>query len=271
MIKSRLYEKVNYTQDLGLLKSCNIFEYDIEKANINILYHRGLIKEDLYEFLKKQPNIVRKVMVGKMERLNKNLTKEKALGIIEAKKMFFDKYSLEDKDILSVRNDALFVLRKLEPVTAFDNIRFTLRNEYNMFLRVHRVQFYYYFDMRSGKEVLHAKGIRDEIMEEQKDYMIDFLKEVFHTFTIEGVTETLNLIRNFYINYTHGNYPVGYYRDLFTGLYNLNTESKVFQFKAIAPSDEIVPLIDISNNGAFLRELAKVFYTEYLRSKTRMT
>ena len=40
---SDLWQKTNYIQDLSFLKSCNIFEYDISKANINMLYYYGKI------------------------------------------------------------------------------------------------------------------------------------------------------------------------------------------------------------------------------------
>ena len=264
-MSSELYKRINYTQDIGLLKNKNIYEYDIVKANISVLLNRGQISSSLYDFLFKQPNLTRQIFVGNMERKNRQLIKEKAQGIEDAKRYLFESNNIQDYEILSIKNDAVFVTRELKYLE-YNNAKFTLRNRYSLFVRVMRLQLFY-LDRIGDNEVLHIKGIKDSILESHKDYMLDFVKELFFTFETEGVEETLVLLRTFYYNYMNRKLPVGYYKDLYSGKYPLITNSLVFSYSSTAPSDDILPIIDIVNNGVFLRELSKVFYVEYLRTK----
>lgn len=262
----KLYEKVNYTQDIALLKNANIYEYDIAKANISVLLNRGQISSSLYDFLFNQDNMVRKIMVGNMEKTNKNLIKEKQQGIIDAKKYLFEANHIDDSEVLSIKNDAVFVTRELDKLE-YGNARFTLRNRYNLFLRILRLQFFYLLDQVNDIEVLDIKGIRDEVIEKQEEYMIDFIKTLLFTFKTEGSDKTLLLLRTFNHNYMNKKLDINYYRDLYTGKFPLNTDSVVFSYNADALSQDLVGSVDIVNNGSFLRAISKVFYTEYLRQK----
>lgn len=263
-----LYEKVNYTQDIALLKNTNIYEYDIAKANISVLLNRGQIDSSLYDFLFNQDNMVRKIMVGNMEKLNKQLIKEKQQGIIDAKKYLFEANHIQDNEVLSIKNDAVFITRELDPnKLQYGNARFTLRNRYNLFIRILRLQLFYLLDQRNNLEVLDIKGIKDEVLEKQEDYMVDFIKELLFTFMTEGAGKALLLLRTFNRNYMNRELDINYYRDLYTGRFPLDTGSDIFSYSADALSNDLVSMVNIVNNGSFLRAISKVLYTEYLRKK----
>lgn len=265
-MSSTLYTKINYTQDVSLLSSCDIYEYDIKKANISVLYNRGQISFSQYEYLYNQPNMSRKVLVGLMERENPNITREKQLGIEEAKKYLFESNNIEDYEIISIKNDAIFVTRELTN-TKYKNAEFTLRNHYNLFLRIFRLEIYYFWNPLTDEEKLDIKGIRDEVLEIQKDYMIDFFKEVLHTFLRYGAADTIVLLKKFYMEYINKTLDIRYYLDLATGEYKLNTPSIVYNYTSNVPDVNLLPIIDISNNAAILRELSKIFYIENFRRK----
>lgn len=263
---STLWDRTNYTQDLSLLKSCNIYEYDISKANINMLYYYGKLTKEQYEVYKIMDNQMRKISIGLMERENRELIKIKADGIRHFKKLFFEEHNLQDSEILTIKNDAIFVMRKLYD-TKFDNVEFTLRNKYTLFCRVFRHQFFYSYDPVNQKDFLHIKGMKNEQYELHEKYMIDFIKYLFKTFQTDTIEETLTMLRIFYENYINRRHEPGYYRELDSGTFRLVKLSETLNYSASIVTKDLLPYIVIDANAAFLRELSKIFYTEYLRGK----
>lgn len=263
-MSSDLYKAISYTTDIQCLKDCNIYEYDIAKANISVLFDRGLISSFYYNYLYNQDKMVRQVTIGKMEKDNPEITKEKAKGIEEAKKYIFEMNNIDDSEVISIKNDAVFITRPLYH-TKYKHAEFTLRNQFNLFIKVFRLEFYYLWDPMNDKEVLNIKGIRDEVLEKQNDYLLDFLKELFSSYITNGVDESIVLLRNFYKHYMNKEFDIGYYRDLYTGKYSLNTGSIVYDYDSDISDSKLLPMINISNNGSLLREIGKILYTDYLR------
>ena len=66
-----LYDKKNYLNPIPYLFS-DIREYDISKANINILFAKGIIDEDKYKYLYNLPRMDRQYTIGNMCK-NKNI------------------------------------------------------------------------------------------------------------------------------------------------------------------------------------------------------
>lgn len=267
-MNSQLWQKVNYTQDLNLLKSCDIYEYDIEKANISVLYDAGKISKNLYDFLFNQQRMARQIMIGNMEKRDSEITQIKADGIKEAKRKLFEIQQIQDSEVLSVRNDAIFVLRQLNPDhLKFGHVKFTLRNHYNLFIKAQRIQFYYYYNIFTGQEQLDIKGIRDEVCKIHEPYMIDMFKELFRTYVKQSAKDAILYLRKFNHYFMARQLNIGFYRDIFTGTYILDTDSQLYEYQTIEVDDNMLDAIVISNNSVILRELAKIFYTEYLRTK----
>ena len=252
-----LYTKVTYTQDIPIL-SGDIYEYDISKANISILYDRKLIDYNKYQYLYDTDSQVRKVIIGNMQRDDPNLTKELQQGIIEYKKKLFESNGLRDEEVLSIKNDAVFTIRPLD-VTSFGNIVFKLKNHYNLFIKVYKLEFYY---NDSGQ--LDIKGIQDSVLDLQKEHLVAFLKELFTVYRTQGVVDSLNLLSQFYILYNNKQLDPELYRDFRTGRFILYTDS-MYSYESDIFELALLPYIGVYDNNAIFRELARILYVEYLR------
>ena len=99
-----IYDKVNYTSDISYLANTIIYEYDISKANINVLYSKGAIDKQTYDYLYNANRMIRQVYIGKLQRDDKNIVSILKQGIIEAKKMLFEANNIEDYEVLSIKN-----------------------------------------------------------------------------------------------------------------------------------------------------------------------
>lgn len=259
---NELYKAINYTQPIELLKSVNIYEYDIAKANISVLLNKGLISKSYYDFLYRQDNMVRKVIIGKLERTNREITRQKQQGIEEAKKYLFTANHIQESEVISIKNDAVFVTRELTELT-YGHVNFTLRNRYTLFMRVFSCELYYTYNPVDDTEVLDIKGINNEVLKLHEGYMLDFLKELLNVYQTEGIVNAILLLKGFYKAYMSKQLDLDFYRDLTTGLFLLNTESNTYQYFSEIPNESIRSLINLSNNGAFLREIAKILYEDY--------
>ena len=56
-----LWDKTSYTADISYLTNVFIYEYDISKANINVLFTKNIIDQQTYEFLYNAPRMTRQV------------------------------------------------------------------------------------------------------------------------------------------------------------------------------------------------------------------
>ena len=263
---SDLYKMINYTQSLDLLKSVSIYEYDIRKANISVLLNQGVISPSYYDYLFKQDNMIRKVIIGKLERQDSNITRKKQQGIEDAKKYLFEANDIKDYEVISIKNDAVFVTRELTNLK-YGHAEFTLRNIYTLYLKVFTCELYYYYDKVNDIEVLDIKGINDEVLELHKNYMLDFLQELLSIYQQQGCTKAILLLKGFYKAYMNRELDLEFYRDLKTGEFLLDTDSSMYDYYSIIPNDKIRSSVSLSNNGAFLREIAKILYEDYNRTR----
>ena len=116
---SQLYKRINYSSEFSYIISRYIREYDISKANINILYSLNLITKSQYEYLDKADRMERQVIIGLMQQKDNNISIALKKGIIEAKEQFFVSNNIQDNEVLCIKNDAIFLIDKIAVNTKF--------------------------------------------------------------------------------------------------------------------------------------------------------
>jgi len=206
-----LYDKTNYTADISYLNNIFITEYDISKCNINVLFTKGIIDKNTYNYLYNAERMVRQVYVGKLQK-DKSVADALKSGIIEAKRMLFEANNLHDRDILSIKNDAVFVINRKLQTTQFGLIKFTPKGVYTSFYKLRGLEAYYYYNNINKNEYIEIKGMSDKNLVLHENYFLQFLKDVFYTIQTVGPEIALRLIKDFYMQYTSMQLPVEYYR-----------------------------------------------------------
>ena len=105
----------NYNSSYDVIINSFIREYDISKANINVLYQRGVIDKATYDNLYNSDKSIREKSVGLMIRRDNRIYQEIKQGITEAKYQLITENNIDLEDIVSIKNDAVFVMNnKLE-------------------------------------------------------------------------------------------------------------------------------------------------------------
>ncbi len=272
-----LYEKTLYKADIQYLVDVPIFEYDISKANISVLSDKGVISEDQYQYLYNLPKLERNIAIGNMCGSDSNITTILKEGIMEARKFFLEQNDYKDEDILAIRNDAITVIgREAKYRAAGNRVIFRLAGKYTSFYstpnmdmrninsKINGVDFFYYIDPVSGQECLDTKGLGDaEVL--HKNFMLDFLAELFYTIQLNGIEMSINLLKSFYLNYINKALPIEYYRELNSrSLYKLNSD---LSMTSALYTDIVIDkkFIDIGYNENLLRFFNRILSSIYFR------
>lgn len=260
-----IYDKYNYSSNVSYLTNTFIYEYDISKANINILYSKGVITKELYDYLYTAPRKIRQERIGLIQRDDKSVVDILKNGIIEAKKNLFISNNIQDHEVLSIKNDAVFVINRRLNNNIFDIIEFKCKNYYTSFFKINNLEIYYLYESFSKKEDIEIKGIGDDNLIYHNDYMLQFIKDLLYTLQIDGVEIAIRMLKDFYMSYISFKLPVGYYR-------MFNSDS-LFHFKPIGIcktgfASEMVSendkcRLDISYNISILMEFNKILNSIY--------
>ena len=241
---SSLWQKTNYTdRTIDYLKNVTITEYDISSAGMNILYDLGAISTDKYLALRSMPKRERVVTIGmllKDKKMNETIT----YGFEQARKVFIKKNNLEDGSILSIKQDAFYLINKDSGIDGrvSDHIEFQKRVTYNSFIQINRKEHYLQFDRLSSS--LEVKGYREVVKEKQKDYLFKFLKDILimdllGTSKRELFIELLKF-KDQFITYQ---LEAPYYRELDEGTYPVLGTSNVYGVTELDP--EVIPLTQV--------------------------
>lgn len=263
-----LYNEKNYTINLGYLFNNYIREYDISKANINVLFAKGIIDQDTYTKLYNADRMQRQVYVGMMIKNNESIQEVLSEGLIEYKKKFFEANDITDSDIISIKNDAVFILNKVPRILTFDNITFVHKNTYTSFMKIHELEFYYGADMNS--EVIDIKGIKDTDLE---IYHMDFLNIVldfFRHIQQNGPEITLQYITSVIHSYLNLELPINAYRRFRSSNdFTLNGLTLAYGVSQLQDTMQNKRSIDISHNMNILRTMhmyaSQLLYEEKMR------
>lgn len=260
---SELYGRFNYISGLKSLFSTYIREYDIAKANISILYTKGVISKELYEQLLVAHREERQITIGLMQQKDSKIVKILQQGIFEAKKALFELNQIQDADILTIKNDAVFVInRKLQHTQVSEYVEFKLKNTFMDFLNLKGIEFYYGFDRVAGTESIDVKGLGKKAYLHEP-FMTDFIAYILNSIETGDVEDAISSFQEFFKDYTEGNLDIGYYREYNSeSMYPImNTRYKVMY--ADNDRDTKTKVINGRYNIDILREIFSMLSSRY--------
>lgn len=266
-----LYEKSRYIAPYDWLINKNIQEWDLRKANISILRSLNLISEDEYQKYYLMPRNQREYIIGCLRRDNKEIENGYQYGILESRKLFFEKNSIKDENVLYIDNDSITTVYDWNETNNIDGkinslLEFRLKNTYTSFYRLFMIDFLYY--NLGNEEKVRFKNIDESRLKIlHKDYFIDFLLSTAYTAQNSNILDSIDLIKNVYDDYCNHRLDLGYYREFnHMNKYKLcSTDYYVYYADNVMEKDR--PYIDISHNANIIRLFYKFFMNEYFKNK----
>ena len=257
------YRKELYCTSSPYIINHNIQEYDITKADISILFTKGVITEEQYLILKNSSKEVRNISIGYLLK-DKKLSELYYNALAEYRKRFIKENNIRDENIVSVRKDSFFIMDQPVNVLVFDNlVEFTPKKHYTIFINVCRLQILYNYDMFRNVETVDVKGIADEKLPLHGECMMLFLCELFEYLSSGTMQDTIEFLQNFLKKYTARELPVGYYRE-----FNPDSQYRIIitqftNYQLQNATEEQKQYLDISYNANFIRELFGIVSSIY--------
>ena len=186
---SNLYEKHNFlNKDIKILCNTYINEYDMKAGGYSILKRKNALSDFEIDYLEKCTKMERNIYLGNKVRECPALNKMQIEGFVEARQMFFEANNIEDNSVLSIKKDAIFLIKKNVPITELDGLTFRLANVYNSYYYINGIEFYY----KSSSNKIDVKGIGDNLYLHENHFLKDLA-------TIFGLAEKNN--KEFLIKY----------------------------------------------------------------------
>ena len=264
---NHLWDKDRYSAKIEFIIDNFIREYDITKANISVLRDANVLSEEQYMYFMSAPKMEREVAIGKMQGSNTKITEILKSGIKNAKRVFMESNDIQDSEILYIRNDAIAVIgsRPIMNLQITDRVAFRESARYSSFYKFNYIDLLYLYDVVENKEHLDIKGLGDSGVSLHKDFMIDFLCELFYSAQNEGAERALNILSNVHEQYIKLEMPAGYYRE-----FNPQSKFKLSkQFSMVSSlyldniNEHYKQYLDISFNEYMLRHFSRIYSSIY--------
>jgi len=266
-----LWKATNYKTSIPSFINTYIREYDLSKANINSLLYMGRITQEEHTQFLSMDKQEREIKIGLWIKKDKSVYKDIQSGIIEAKRQLVLANGIEDFDVVSIKNDAMFIVGKELHSTEFPPFKFNVKNIYTVYLQAAELEIYYgdYVDPNTGlvNTSLDVKGISDEMLMLHQGGMLDLICDVCYKLQREDIKDTMQWISEIYQLYITRSLPKQYYRsfDSFSG-YIISTVTQKVSLSEI--DDTMIPCVDINRNLLILRDIMGIISSIY-HSKIR--
>ena len=258
-----IWDKEVYTAPISFLIDRNIREYDISKANINILLYFNLINQKQYQYLYNLPRMERQIRVGIMQR-NAKIASALSNGLKQMRNLFCTQNNIQENEILSIRKDALYIIDKVPRYTKFGNVEFLCKNSYSSFYQFSGLEMYY----NSKYTILDVKGISDNTLLLHKDFMLDFLVYLFSLIENRDYESAINDLGAFRNDYLNLKLPIGYYRELDNrSMYRTKYKYDGFATYVQNISSSHIEDVDLSYNNMILMELHRILVMLIMEKK----
>ncbi len=269
---SGLWRNINYKTPVKYYINTYIREYDLSKANINALLYQGRISKSEYNNFYNMDKKEREVAIGKMISKDRTIYQDIQTGIKEAKRKLFLTNDIEDLDIVSIKNDAVFIVGKYLQQTEFPPFKFIVKNEYNIFFQLQELEIYYSDTIDKNGYIMvniDVKGIGDDNLILHQNGMLDMICEVCRRLQRETIDETMSYVSMMYNKFINRELSKDYYRNFDSfSMYQIPTFMQSIQIPDI--TEEMKYAVDINRNLSIMRNLVGIISDIYRQKKRRV-
>lgn len=263
---SKLYKKDLYTtEEYDYIIGKRIVEYDIKSAGINLCKYYRLLPKEKLKFLDTLDKNSQKIQIGKYMRSDPEFNENHTKSFKWIRKEFFKKNEIQDKDIVSIKKDAIFIVGRKCKNNVFENVEFVEKNVYTSFHKFGNVELYY----NSRKDILDVKGINNNLLY-QHDAFMSVLKGIFKLIeNNDKHDEFIKFIKRFTEEYKNGKLDIEYYREFNSGsnfILKNDDSDQNYVFGLSSIDNSLSDRLDISYNYInYILPIIQRFYFKDIR------
>lgn len=247
-----LWERSLYTNPyIDYMISREIIEYDMRDAGFSLIKKYNLCDEKKIDWLTRLEKKERHIAIGIMQRDDTEFNKVFQEAFKEGRKLFFEANGLSDKDVLSIRRDAIFTTRLCHHVD-FGELQFSDKQAYTSFFKFGKLE--YYFNSDRGSDI---KGINDKKLQLHNDYFLSILNVLFGCIESRDYDKGASILTDFTTYYKRKELDINYYRELNAdSLFRLEDKINGMTWGIEYIEFKNLPLVDIKFNfNTYLKPL----------------
>lgn len=249
------------SSDRNLIVATNIYEYDIRKANISVLYEAGVLSADKYNELYEADRMVRQVYIGKLQKSDDKITKALQKGIATAREKFMRLNNIEENNIIRISNDAVYSHSvEINHTKMSEHVEFVLKNEFTSYMKVGKYEFFYMFDQVNGVERYKVLGIND--IECHHNSFIQLILAIFSVLELDGYEAAHRAVWDIIESYENRVYPIEFYREFnHSHMFRLYND---FQSECLKDDEFSAKTVDIEYNLDILYAIKNIILREMI-------
>jgi hypothetical protein len=237
-LATELMEKTNYLdKDIVYLKNTRIREYDIKSAGLSTIKYKKLLPEEEILQIKKMDKKAENIYIGKRIRKYPKLGEELINTLIEVRQEFALKNEIYEEEILSIKKDAIFLIKKVPYILDIMGHEFREKDSFTSYCYLNQKEFFY--SSETGK--ITIKGLADELINKGKFFLND-VKKIFEMGEKLTPEQMFTFLKNYRTKYLGRKLDVEHYRDLDTGYFLF----RGYQLENI--SEDMIDKVDITQN-----------------------
>ena len=235
----QLMEKTNYlNKEILYLKNTPVVEYDIKSAGFTTIKAKKLLPEDVIADLERLSKDQRSIYIGKQILRYPKIGEELINTLIDVRKDFAVLNEIEEDHVLSIKRDAIFLIKKNATHLNIGQFEFRPKGVYTSYCYINGKEFYY----SSKDDTLDVKGIPEETKAKQEDYLLKDIKKIIAMAEKLTSDQLFLFLKQYRSKYLNLKLDREVYRDMETGMYSVNG----YLLENI--DDEMLKGIDISQN-----------------------
>ena len=207
MSSEYLYKSINwFNRSIPFVVNRPIVEYDMRRAGLSVIKEFKLLPQNMIEKLDDMEKKKSDIAIGKLRRKDKAFSQRFAEGMEQARKLFIEENHLEEPDIISIKNDAFFVIGECQH-REFGCIEFRPKHTYTSFITLNRIEFYY------NQNRIDIKGLGDDAIRHHENYLIQMIQRIISMMETGRKSEVLIFMRHMIDSYKALELQIDYYRE----------------------------------------------------------
>jgi hypothetical protein len=232
-------EKTNYlNKEIVYLRNTVITEYDIKSAGFTVIKTKNLLPSEEILELESVEKLERNIRIGKRILQYPKISEEIINTLADIRKDFAVFNQLKEDDILSIKKDALFIIKKSPSTLNIKGFEFRKKESYTSYLYLNKKEFYY--SSITGK--MDIKGLHEESKILHENFLLKDIKKFIEFGEKLTDVQMYNSLKSYRTKYLNRQLPVDTYRDIETGKFSMGD----YQLDNI--SEDMLASVDISQN-----------------------
>ena len=251
--------KMNYLTPSRYV-SGRIIEYDLEKANISILYSKGMIDKDKYDLLYNSPKMFREIMIGNMIKDNREIYECIKEGQKEARLFLVQKNNINERQIVRCANDAIFINSSydLSYLAMDDYIHFRPKSVSNVMIQDMYKMLIFVTFLENGSLDINIKGMNPEKALIHQNYLCTEIARIIFMKERIGTRDAIKYLQDLIERYVNLELPKEFYIE-----FNAFSAFRIKGTDYYTQEIDDLKNADISYNLYFLRYLFSLLIQDF--------